>query len=80
MKNFKLAAAAAVVLSAFAANAFACSTVVVGKDASATGEIIVGHNEDNDLCIVTSQYWVAAADHEKGEMITSIRKRPDGES
>ena len=26
----------------------ACFTVIVGKDASATGEILVGHNEDND--------------------------------
>ena len=40
------------------------------KDVSATGQIIVGHNEDNDLRIVTSQYWVPAADHKAGETIT----------
>ena len=51
-------------------NASACSTVVVGKDVSATGQIMIGHNEDNDLRIVTSQYWVPAADHKAGELIT----------
>lgn len=59
----------ALAVSSMAFNAQACSTVVVGKDVSATGEIIVGHNEDNDLRIVTSQYWVPAADHKVGEVI-----------
>lgn len=65
--------AVAIGLATVAMGANACSTVVVGKDASATGEIIVGHNEDNDLRIVTSQYWVPAADHEPGETITYER-------
>lgn len=47
----------------------ACFTVIVGKDASATGEILVGHNEDNDMRIITSQYWVDPATHKAGEMI-----------
>ena len=47
----------------------ACFTVVVGKDASSTGEILVGHNEDNDRRIITNQYWVPAATHKAGEMI-----------
>ena len=47
-----------------------CSTLIVGKAASATGEILIGHNEDNDLRIVTSEYWVPAADHAPGELIT----------
>lgn len=47
----------------------ACFTVIVGKDASATGEILIGHNEDNDRRIITNQYWVPAADHKAGEMI-----------
>ena len=51
-----LAAAIGMAIAALSLNAQACSTVVVGKDVSATGQIIVGHNEDNDLRIVTSQY------------------------
>ncbi len=47
----------------------ACFTVIVGKKASSTGEIIIGHNEDNDRRILTNQYWVQAATHEKGEVI-----------
>lgn len=50
-----LAAAIGMAIAALSLNAQACSTVVVGKDVSATGQIIVGHNEDNDLRIVTSQ-------------------------
>ena len=65
-----LVAAVATAVAGMAVDASACSTVVVGKNVSATGEIIVGHNEDNDLRIVMSQYWVPAADHKSGEMIT----------
>lgn len=43
--------------------------MVVGKAVSQTGTIIIGHNEDNDLRIVTSQYYVPAADHAAGETI-----------
>ena len=70
--NFKyklsvLAIGAAVGSMAF--NASACSTVIVGKDASATGNILVGHNEDNGGRILTAQHWVPAATHKAGEMI-----------
>lgn len=68
--NLLLAAAFSLALGSIAMNASACSTVVVGKDVSATSQIMIGHNEDNDLRIVTSQYWVPAADHKAGELIT----------
>lgn len=67
-KQFFLAALACATLVAAGAS-YACSTMVVGKAVSKTGTIIVGHNEDNDLRIVTSQYYVPAADHAPGEMI-----------
>lgn len=51
----------------FSANA--CFTVIVGKGVSASGEIIVGHNEDNDMRIITSQYWVYPETHKEGELI-----------
>lgn len=68
-KKTLLAASVVALLVGTAMSAQACFTVVVGKDASATGEILVGHNEDNDRRIITSQYWVPAATHKKGEML-----------
>ena len=56
-------------MSSMAFNASACSTIIIGKDASATGNILVGHNEDNGGRILTAQYWVPAATHQAGEMI-----------
>lgn len=50
-------------------NAQACSTVIVGKAVSQTGEIIIGHNEDNGGRILTAQYWVPPQTHKAGEMI-----------
>ena len=70
LKKTVLAASVAALLVGTAMSAQACFTVVVGKNASATGEILVGHNEDNDRRILMSQYWVPAATHKKGELIT----------
>ena len=69
-KKTLLAASVAALLVGTAMSAQACFTVIVGKDASATGEILIRHNEDNDRRILMSQYWVPAATHKKGEMIT----------
>ena len=67
--NLLLAAAFSMALGSIAMHASACSTVIVGKDASATGNILVGHNEDNGGRILTAQHWVPAATHKAGEMI-----------
>ena len=70
--NLKMTLAALAIgtaLGSMCFNASACSTVIVGKDVSATGNILVGHNEDNGGRILTAQYWVPAATHKKGEMI-----------
>ena len=70
MNRFKLSVlAAGLALAGLAFNASACTTIIVGKDVSKTGNIIVGHNEDNGGRILTAQYWVPAATHKKGEMI-----------
>jgi dipeptidase len=50
LKMFWIFSIAAAILGATfftAAAAFACTTVLVGKDASETGEVLVGHNEDS---------------------------------
>ena len=70
--NLRLTALSALVgisLAAFALPSNACFTVIVGKKVSSTGEILVGHNEDNEMRIITSQYWVDPAMHEDGELI-----------
>ena len=54
LKKTVLAASVAALLVGTAMSAQACFTVVVGKNASATGEILVGHNEDNDRRILMS--------------------------
>ena len=69
MKKTALAVCVGALLAGVSLSSQACFTVIVGKDASATGEIIIGHNEDNDRRIITNQYWVPAADHKADEMI-----------
>ncbi len=64
-----LAASVGAAIASISLPTQACFTIIVGKDASATGEILIGHNEDNDRRIITNQYWVPAADHKAGEMI-----------
>jgi dipeptidase len=43
-----------------AGRAFACTTVLVGKNASATGEVLVGHNEDSSGRYVMRTHIVPA--------------------
>lgn len=40
----------------------ACTTIVVGKDVSATGRVIVGHNEDDDAPVWQAHSLVPARD------------------
>ncbi len=65
-----MACAVAGALAAVSMSAMACSTVIVGKDASATGDILIGHNEDNGGRIFNPQYYVPPAKHKAGTMIT----------
>lgn len=47
-----------------------CSAIVVGKKASATGEVIFGHNEDDGGNNVMVQYKVPRATHKLGTFLT----------
>ncbi|MCD8339409.1 MAG: C69 family dipeptidase [Burkholderiales bacterium] len=70
--NFKfplLCASLSIALLFPSMNSQACFTVIVGKDVSANGNIMVGHNEDNGGRIMSNQYWVPPATHAAGEMI-----------
>jgi len=55
--------------STLAAQAPGCSTVVVGKRASLTGEVLLGHNEDNEGRLVVACYRMPRLKHVPGEMI-----------
>jgi dipeptidase len=52
-----------------------CSTVVFGKNASATGRVILGHNEDDSLSTV-QMHAVPRIRHAEGETV-SFGDRPD---
>ncbi|MBQ6592863.1 MAG: C69 family dipeptidase [Solobacterium sp.] len=45
-----------------------CSTILVGKNASKTGKVIVAHNEDDFVCAVQS-HVVPHRTHEEGEFL-----------
>ncbi len=46
-----------------------CSTIVVGKEASQTGEVLLGHNEDNEGRLVIARHLVPRLKHQAGEFI-----------
>lgn len=46
-----------------------CTTVVIGRKASATGHVLIGHNEDDDKSIVMV-HSVPHEKHEAGEFVT----------
>ena len=58
--------------AAFFSLLFACSTIIVGKDASSTGRVLVGHNEDDSgeisvkHAILEGTYWSEVCESGKG--------------
>jgi|LSQX01.2.fsa_nt_gb hypothetical protein len=50
----------------------ACTSIIVGKNVSATGEVILAQNEDNGGRLVMPQYYVPRMQHEPGEYIFHI--------
>lgn len=47
-----------------------CTTVIVGKNVSKTGRVIVGHNEDQGGRSLHQQFFVPAAHHTEDEWVT----------
>ena len=45
-----------------------CSTIIVGKNATTTGRVLVGHNEDDPGCMVHS-HLVPRKQHAQGETV-----------
>lgn len=50
-------------------NLLNCSTIIVGKDASATGFVMVAHNEDDGGNQIVNLYKTVSRDNPKGEML-----------
>jgi dipeptidase len=46
-----------------------CSTIIVGKDASATGFVMVAHNEDDGGNQIVNFYKTISHDNKKGEIV-----------
>ena len=63
VRSSLIATAVSAALLALPISTLACSTVIVGKNISETGKILVGHNEDNGGRIMNAQYWVPPAKH-----------------
>ena len=43
-----------------------CTTVIVGRLASTTGRVILGHNEDSGGRCMHQQFWVPGGSHSAG--------------
>lgn len=46
-----------------------CTTVIVGRLASTTGRVILGHNEDSGGRCMHQQFWVPGGSHSAGEFV-----------
>ena len=46
-----------------------CSTILIGKDATVTGKVILAHNEDDTEAVVAT-HFVPRIVHKPGEFIT----------
>ena len=66
---FKKTLLAAALTLAAVGTASACSTLIIGKAVSETGNIIVAHNEDNGGRLFNMQHYMPPAKHKAGEML-----------
>ncbi len=68
-RGLVLTLATVILILALAMGASACTSIIVGKKASATGEVLLGHNEDNGGRLVMPVYLVEHKVNSLGEMI-----------
>ena len=72
--GIKRAVSIAIALSAASFAAHACTAVLVGKSASTTGRVIVGHNEDDDGDITVFHGWFPARDWPEGSVLSAEKR------
>ncbi|MCK9330885.1 MAG: C69 family dipeptidase, partial [Candidatus Cloacimonetes bacterium] len=65
-RKTRIAIAAICIFLVAACGAFACTTILVGKDVSGTGCVIVGHNEDDGGRAMVEHGYVEARTWEAG--------------
>ena len=75
MKKLRVTAAALCICAVAAAQAFACSTIIIGKKVSPTGYVIVGHNEDDGGRLTVRHGYVPAAEHKAGAVLPAEKDR-----
>ncbi|HOS49982.1 MAG TPA: C69 family dipeptidase, partial [Bacillota bacterium] len=61
--------AATIMVLALTYGSMACTSIIVGKNASVTGEVLLGHNEDNGGRLIMPVYLVDHQTHAKGELL-----------
>ena len=61
--------ACAAVVAFLTGDARACTVIAVGKNASSTGRVIVGHNEDNGGRLAVRYGWVPAREWPEGSVL-----------
>ena len=54
-----------------------CTTVIVGRLASTTGRVILGHNEDSGGRCMHQQFWVPGGSHSAGESVVDPQPAPN---
>lgn len=54
---------------------FACATIIIGKDVSPTGYVIVGHNEDDGGRFMVEHAYVAPKNWAKGYLLPAEKNR-----
>jgi len=68
-KRILVILAVCIIVLALSYGSMACTSIIVGKKASLTGEVLLGHNEDNGGRLVMPVYLVDHEVHSKGEML-----------
>lgn len=75
MLTRKIAVMVACVMLIATTGAFACTTILIGKDVSSTGYVLVGHNEDNDGRVMVEHSYVGARDWNEGYLLPAEQGR-----
>lgn len=70
--TFAIVFSLTVLLLTTSASGEECFTIVVGKNASADGYVIMAHNEDDDPPQIVNHYKIPRKKHEPGEKITLL--------
>ena len=74
-KRYFAVAAGCLMVLLVVAQAFACTTIIVGKKVSPTGYVIVGHNEDDGGRLTVRHGFVPAREFKEGAVLPAEEGR-----